>query len=67
MDNKNFVKALRDGSGYDWLCTNGNELSKEFLLNSLKQFLYETKGDSVHGVLADSIEHYCLEFLLLNH
>lgn len=59
-EERDFVEALRDGGGYDWLCLNGTKLSKEFLIDVLKEFIYVTKGDSIHGEAADSIEDNCL-------
>ena len=57
---KEFVDALRNGGGYDWLCLNGFELSKDFLINSLKEFIYVTNDGGNHGEVADSIEENCI-------
>ena len=63
-----YVKALRNGNGYQYICDNGHNMSKSDLCDIIKEF------DSVVGKLssvnvgtnayfeyvADSIEEWCL-------
>ena len=66
---KEYVEALRNGNGYQYICDNGHNMSKSDLCDIIKEF------DSVVGQLskqnvgvdvyyeyvADSINEWCLD------
>lgn len=35
-----FIKALSEGKGYDWICNHGHELNKYELLDIIKEYEY---------------------------
>ena len=55
-----FLQALRDGNGYPWLCMNGKNLRKDFLISSLKEFIRIAGSNSVQRNVADSVKENCL-------
>lgn len=36
----NFIEALKNGKGYDWICNHGHELNKYELLDIIKEYEY---------------------------
>lgn len=41
MDKMNeFIKALENGKGYDWMCNHGKDLNKYELIDIIKEYDY---------------------------
>ena len=65
---KGYVKALRKGNGYQYICDNGYDMSKAELCDIIKEFEYILKKLSNQNVgsnaylecVADSIEENCI-------
>ena len=66
---KNYIEALRNGNGYQYICDNGHSMSKSELCDIIKEFDYVVKGLSHRNVnsnayleyVADSIQDWCFE------
>ena len=56
MDKMNeFTEALRECKGYDWIANHGWELSKEELINIIKEYDY-----AIHSmILCEETDMYC--------
>lgn len=57
-----FIKALSEGKGYDWICNHGHELNKYELIDIIKEYdyaihdnctVYEKKN--IYGAAADEL------------
>ena len=63
-----YVKALKNGDGYQFICDNGHEMNKSELCDIIKEFTYVIKDLSVRNVgssvyleyVAESIEENCI-------
>ena len=59
-----FIEALREGKGYDWIANHGWELSKDELVNIIKEYDYAiheetmTVGEEMqmYNVVANNLE-----------
>ena len=71
MDNmKNYIKALRENKGYDWIASHGWSLTKDELINIIKEFDYavhelcvyvhEDEQDTYNAVALE-LENYYLD------
>lgn len=48
MDKINeFISALREGNGYDWISRNNCELSKDELVNIIKEYDYAIHNETM--------------------
>lgn len=64
-----YVDALRKGTGYQFICDNGHEMSKSDLCNIIKEFDYVVKdlsyknedSDIYLEYVADSIKEWYLD------
>ena len=59
----NFIEALRNGKGYDWICNNGYKLNKYELIDIVKEYEYargqmndELAQDLFKDFVADNLE-----------
>ena len=65
---ENYIIALRNGNGYQYICDNGHNMSKSELCDIIKEFDYVIKnlsnrnvGSNAYlGYVADSIQDWCL-------
>lgn len=65
---KKYVEALKTGSGYQFICDNGHEMSKAELCDIIKEFDYVIKNLSTVNMgsniylknVAESIEENCI-------
>ena len=65
---KEYVEALKNGNGYQFICDNGYEMSKSELCDIIKEFTYVIKDLSIRNVgssiyleyVAESIEENCI-------
>ena len=58
-----FIEALREGKGYDWIANHGWELSKDELVNIIKEYDYAIhrsvttdEEEYMYNVVADNLE-----------
>lgn len=66
---KDYVKTLKNGNGYQFICDNGYEMSKKELCDIIKEFDYVIGDLSIVNVgskiyleyVAESIEENCIE------
>ena len=66
---KDYVEALKNGNGYQFICDNGHNMSKSELCDIIKEFHYAIRGLSQRNVgcdlyleyVAESIEENCLD------
>ena len=66
---KDYVEALRNGNGYQYICDNGHNMSKSDLCNIIKEFDYivghlskENEGNNAYlEQVADSIKEWHLD------
>lgn len=66
---KEYTKALKKGNGYQFVCDNGQQMSKSDLCNIIKEFDYVVKDLSHKNessniyleYVADSIEEWCFD------
>ena len=64
-----FITALRNGNGYDWICINGHELNKDDLLRIIKEYDYgiydntehEFQRNDLYNSIADELEEWYTE------
>ena len=65
---KDYVEALKNTDGYQFICDNGHEMSKSELCDIIKEFTYVIKNLSIVNVgsnvyldyVAESIEENCI-------
>lgn len=63
MDKINeYIEALRNGKGFDWICNHGNELNKYELIDIVKELdyaiydnLYDFDQKEVYEAAADEL------------
>ena len=60
---KEFIDALRNGKGYDWICNHGHELNRYELIDIVKEYEYargqmndEIAEDLFKDFVADNLE-----------
>ena len=68
---KEYIKALREGKGYDWIANHGWELKDDELINIIKEFDYvihdlcgvldEEKQMAYDAVAMELENYYCLD------
>ena len=52
-----FIEALREGNGYDWIARNGWELSKDELINIIKEYDYSIHNETM--TRSEEMQMYC--------
>lgn len=55
---EDFIEALKEGRGYDWIANHGWELSKEELINIIKEYDY-----AIHRSVITDSESYMYSFV----
>ena len=57
-----FIKALKNGKGYDWMCQHGNDLNKYELMDIVKEYDYAIRSCSsnsgaayIYGLAAEQL------------
>lgn len=66
---KDYVEALKNTDGYQYICDNGHNMSKSELCDTIKEFHYVVRDLSQRNVgsdiyleyVAESIEENCLD------
>lgn len=65
---KNYIEALKNLKGYDWISNHGHELSKDELINIVKELDYAIYHNTTHSErkdicnsAADELEDWYLE------
>jgi hypothetical protein len=56
---EDFIKALREGKGYDWIANNGWKLTKEELISIIKEYdyaIYESREKYLYDNISDELE-----------
>lgn len=65
---KDYVEALRNGNGYQYICDNGHNMDKSELCDIIKEFDYvvgqlsnsNIGSNDYYGYVAESIEEFVL-------
>lgn len=58
---KDYVEALKNGNGYQYICDNGHNMSKSDLCNIIKEFDYSVKRLSNRNVGSNAYLEYVAE------
>ena len=52
---KAYVKALRSGNGYDYICQHGHEFTKDELIDIIKELDYAIYSEAKYAIKASEI------------